>query len=184
MTTAPLPPAQAAALAGLFMQLAHNKDTRASIAKAVKKAAPDSPHAAAFMDIDIEERFQQEKDEREAARIKDEGERRVAKMESDRAALLAGDLPGVAKYDEKQVAEIEKIMQANGTTDYKVGAILYAHENPTPSSDPKYTPTKHGATWEFPTLGNMAFSEFAKDPTKAARDGAYADIESFNRKRR
>ena len=50
-----LPADQLADLAGLFYELSHDPKTRKEIGKLVKKAKPESRHAAAFADVEIED---------------------------------------------------------------------------------------------------------------------------------
>jgi hypothetical protein len=171
-----LDPATAAELGDLLHELSANKDTRKLIAKAIKKVKPDSPHAAAFGDVDVEEKFETLEAEREAKELERQQQEVVRRMNSQRARLLSGE--GGRKYDEDTVKKIEDLMQKKGVTDYDDGATLYAAT--LPPEDPK--PGKHeqpaGTTWEFPD-----WAKFGKDPNKAARDTAHTVIGEFMRKR-
>jgi hypothetical protein len=171
----------AAELGDLLHELTHDKKTRKIIAKAIKDAKPDSPHAAAFSDVDVEDRFETFKREQEEAAIKRQQEDIMRRMNERRAALLTGGPDGNGrKYAEDDVKKIEDLMQKKGLTDYDDGATLYAAT--LPPVDPKpgaEIPAQHGSTWEFPE-----WAEYAANPNKAARDGAYQDIAEFMRKRR
>ena len=48
--------ATAADLADLFHELSHNPETRGQVGKLVKKLKPNTPHAEAFKDVEIEDR--------------------------------------------------------------------------------------------------------------------------------
>lgn len=178
VTARKLDPAQAQTLANLFLDLSHNDKTRKVIAKAVKEVDPDG-HGKAFTDIDMQEQMDTFKAEQEAKAIQEEGARRVAEQTKQKQKLLDS-----GKYKPEQVTDIEKVMQRYGIGDYEAGAVLYAHENPPDNPKPGDMPAvQHGATWEFPSIPGMDFKAFAADPTKAARNGAYADIAKFNQRR-
>jgi hypothetical protein len=171
-------PATAFELADLLKELSENKETRRDIARAIKKAKGDSPHAAAFKDVEIEDKFEELKQKQEEDSLRREGERLVAEMNAKRKRLLDGDDAG-RKYSEDDIKKIEDLMQKKGIRDYDDGATLYAAT--LPPSDPK--PGKdelpqHGATWEFPR-----WDEFGKDPVKASRNEAHRVIGEFMRKR-
>lgn len=173
----PLDPATATELGELLAELSANKDTRSLIARAIKKAKPDSRHAQAFSDIDVEERFEELKKKREQEDMERQQSEIVSRMNSQRARLLSGD--GGRKYDETQVKEIEALMQRKGVVDYEDGATLYAAT--LPPTDPKpssHDPKPVGATYEFPE-----WAKFGKDPNKAARETAHTVIGEFMRKR-
>ena len=163
--------ATAADLADLLHELSHDKETRKAIGKIIKQKKPDSPHAAAFSDIDIEDKFE------EFTRKQEEI---VRQMNAKRAALITGGPDGSGpKYTEDQVKEIESLMQKKGITDYDDGKVLYAATlppiDPRPGTD---IPDVHGATWEFPE-----WAKFGADPVKASRDTAHTVITEFMRKR-
>ena len=175
----PIDPNVAQDLARLALDLSHDKKTRKAFAKIVREAKPDSPHAAAFADVEVEDKFEAFKSEFEQQRIKDAQDAIVEKLNRDRQRLLAGSDDGSApKYDEDTVKKIEDLMQKKGISDYEDGRILYAAINPPANTKPSNEPTPPGATWEMP-----AFAEYAKDPNKAARNNAYAVIDEFRRRR-
>lgn len=172
----------AADLADLFYKLSHDKKTRKIIAKAVKDAAPDSPHAAAFSDVDIEDKFENFKQEQSDAETKRQQDAILARMNMQRNRLLTGgEDEGARKYSEDDVKNIETLMQKKGITDYDDGAVLYAAtlppDNPRPGD--KDIPPAHGATWEFPE-----WAKFGKDPVAASRDTAHTVISEFMRAKR
>ena len=174
-----LDPNQAQVLANLFLDLSHSDKTRRVIAKAVKEVDPDG-HGKAFTDIDMQDQMDTFKAQEEERRLKEEGERRVTAQAKQKQKLIDD-----GKYKPEQVTEIEAVMARYGIADYEAGAVLYAHEHPPENPKPGDLPaTRHGATYEFPTIPGMSFADFAKDPTKAARNGAYADIEKSMRSRR
>ncbi len=183
MATRPvqLTPAQMADLSQLAYQLAHGEH-RKEFAKIVKKAAPE--RAAAFSDVEQEERFQAFKDEQEQKEQLAEGRRIQAELTRQRT-----DLIGSGRYNEDQVKDIEKIIERHGSTlDYTTAAVLYAHENP--PSNPQAGPPEDqrpGATWEFSTVNGrdgkpLSFEQFSKNPTAAAQNAAYQVIDEFKRK--
>lgn len=172
--------ATAAELGDLLHELTHDKKFRGKLGRLIKEAKPDSPHAAAFSDVDVEDRFEAFKREQEEKDVKQQQNAIMARMNERRAALLTGGPDGSGrKYAEDDVKKIETLMQSKGITDYDDGATLYAATlppvDPRPGSD---IPAQHGGTWEFPEWGT-----YGADPVKAARDGAYADIAGFMRKR-
>lgn len=172
--------ATAAELGDLLHELTHDKKTRKAIAAAIKTIKPDSPHAAAFADVDVEDRFETFKREQEEAALKRQQDDLLARMNAKRAALLTGGPDGSGrKYGEDDVKKIEELMQKKGITDYDDGATLYAAT--LPPLDPKPgvdLPVQHGATWEFPE-----WAKFGPNPDKAARETATSVITEFMRKR-
>ena len=172
--------ATAAELGDLLHELTHNKATRKIIAKAIKDAKPDSAHAQAFTDVDVEDRFETFKQEQEAKDLKRQQDEILARMNAKRSALLTGGPDGSGrKYGEDDVKKIEELMQRKGISDYEDGATLYAATlppvDPRPGED---IPPQHGSTWEFPE-----WSKFGSDPVKASRDEAHNVITQFMRKR-
>ena len=162
----------------LFLKLAHDKKTRKTIAKAIREIAPDSKHAAAFADVDVEDKFEAFKREQEEAAIKRQQDEMLAQMNLKRTRLLNGDSSG-RKYSEDDVKKIEELMTKKGISDYEDGATLYAATLPPVEPNLDNEPPQHGATWEMPE-----FAKFGNDPTKAARDTAHQVIGEFMRKKR
>jgi hypothetical protein len=172
-------PAVAQDLARLALDLSHDKKFRKQFGKLVKEAKPESPHAAAFADVDIEDRFESFKSEQEQREIKRAQDAIMERLNTQRQKLLTGSEDGSAPiYDEDTVKKIEELMQKKGISDYEDGRILYAAINPPANTKPSNEPAPPGATWEMP-----AFAEYAKDPNKAARNNAYAVIDEFRRRR-
>ena len=180
MSTAPqLSPEVQADLSRLFFQLSHNPKTRKIIAKAVKEAAPDSPHAQAFADIDVDDKFENFKKEQEDRELKRQQDAMLAHMNARRSALLTGGPDGQGrKYSEDDLKKIETLMEKKGIVDYEDGATLYAATLPPVDPTPAGDIPEHGATWEFPE-----FAKFGQDPVKASRDTARSVISEFMRKR-
>jgi hypothetical protein len=170
----------AADLADLFHELAQNKETRKTIAAAVKKLKPDSPHAMAFADIEVEDKFDRFRQEQEEREVKRQQEAMLREMNNKRHALLTGGADGSGrKYSEEDLKKIEEMMQKKGIVDYDDGATLYAATLPPVDPNPEYDAPQHGATWELPE-----FAKFGTNPDKAARDTAHSMISDFMRKRR
>lgn len=171
-------PTVAADLARLALDLSHNPKTRRAFGKLVREAKPESPHAAAFNDVDLEDRFEQFEQKQEERRIKDEQSSVLARLNSQRQSLLNGGPDGAGrKYSEDDVKKIEELMQRKGISDYDDGATLYAATLP-PVTKPDSEIPKHGTTWEFPE-----WATFGQDPVKASRDLAAQVIHEYQRKR-
>lgn len=171
--------ATAAELADLFHELSHNKETRGLVAKAIKKVKADSPHAEAFKDVEIEERFESLKEDQEKRQIVEEQRKLREQQIAARQRLLDGDDAG-RKYSEDDLKKIEDLMNKKGMWNYEDGATLYAATLPPVDPQPGHDiPPAHGATWEFPE-----WATFGKDPIKASRDTAHQVIGEFMRKRR
>lgn len=170
----------AAELGDLLHELTHDKKSRKIIADAIKKVKPDSPHAAAFTDVDVEDRFETFRKEQEDKEIERQQAAVVRRMNERRTALLTGGPDGSGrKYAEDDITKIEALMQKKGITDYDDGATLYAATLPPVDPQPgQDIPNAHGATWEFPE-----WSKFGADPVKASRDTAHTVITEFMRKR-
>ena len=169
----------AADLADLFHELSHNKETRKAVAAAVKKLRPDSPHAQAFSDVDMQDQFENFRQEQENRDLERQRSDMLARMNQKRAALLSGGADGEGrKYSEDDVKAIESLMQSKGISDYEDGAILYAATLPPIDPRPGEEMPQHGSTWEFPEWG-----KFGADPVKASRDTAHTVITEFMRKR-
>src|SRR5215831_12136835 len=164
----------AAELGDLLHELTHDKRGRAIIAKAIKEIKPDSPHAQAFTDVDIEERFEKFKTDQEDDRLRRESEAVNRELARQRNDLLTGGSDGEGrKFSEDQVKEIETLMQARGIRSYEDGATLYAVTNPPLDPDHDNGAPLHGATYDFPTVGNLSFEVFAKNPNAASRNMAH-----------
>jgi len=174
-----LPADQLADLAGLFYELSHDPKTRKEIGKLVKKAKPESRHAAAFADVEIEDRFDKFREEQEEKELKRQQDALLRDMNARRSSLLVGGPDGQGrKYSEDDLKKIEDLMQKKGIVDYDDGATLYAATLPPIDPNPNYEPPEHGATWELPE-----FAKFGENPDKAARNTAHQMIGEFMRKR-
>jgi len=178
MTDAPKPidPNVAQDLARLMLDLSHDKAVRKDIGRLVKKAKPDSPHAAAFADVDVEDKFAEFQRKQEERELKAQQDSIVARMNAQRRKLIDGDDSG-RKYSEDDVKKIEALMEKKGLTDYEDAAVLYAATQP-PVTKPIEGPPVHGTTWEMPE-----FAKFGKDPVRASREVAQQVIQEFQRKR-
>jgi hypothetical protein len=167
----------AADLGDLLYDLTHDEKHRAKVGKLIKEARPDSPHAKAFKDVELEDRlsaFEQQQEQREL-----EGQRKaiVARMEAQRARLLVGDDEGGRKYSEDDIKKIEELMEKKGLTDYEDGAALYSATVPQPG--PLDDDPIRGSTWEFPQ-----FDKFKDNPAKASKEVAYEVIRELRQKQR
>lgn len=172
-----LDPQTAAELADLLHEISSDPKSRKLVAQAIKAAKPDSPHAGAFKDVEIEERFETLRQEQADQRIKDQQAEIVRAMNAKRQGLLDGS--GGRKYGEDDIKKIEALMERKGIVDYDDGATLYAATlPPVEPKAPADAPPQHGATWEFPEM-----DKFGKDPVKASRDIAHQMIGEFMRKR-
>lgn len=176
-----LDPTVAADLGQLAYELGHDPKTRKAFGKLVREAKPDSPHARAFHDVDVDDKFEAFERKQAERDLKAQQDAVVANMNRARQNLLTGGADGAGpKYDEDTVKKIEKFMEDNGISNYAHGAVLYANENPPlspPGDDPP--PNMHGDHWELPD-----FDKFSKDPDGAARSTAFQVIKEFRQKRR
>ena len=168
----------AAELGDLLYELTHDKKTRAKIGRIIKEAKPDSQHAAAFKDIELEDRLEAFERTQEERSIDEARKAAVARMENQRARLLTGGDDGDGrKYSEDDVKQIEALMEKKGIVDYDDGAVLYAAINPQPGPLDN-EPIAPGATWEFPE-----FAKFKDDPVKASREVAFQAIRELRNRR-
>jgi hypothetical protein len=176
----PLAPEVAQDLARLAQELAHNPQTRKEFGKLVKKAKPQSSHAAAFADVDMEDKFEAFTSAQEKKEIERQQNQILARMNEQRASLLTGGADGSGrKYSEDDVKKIEALMEKKGFTDYDDAAILYSATLPPPSPQPPSNVPVHGTTWEMPE-----FAKFGKDPVRASREVANDVITEFMHRKR
>ena len=175
----PIDPNVAQDLARLALDLSHDKKTRKAFAKIVREAKPDSPHAAAFADVEVEDRFEAFQRAQEEKDIKRQQDAIVERMNVRRQALLNGDESTGRKYSEDDVKKIEALMEKKGLTDYDDAAILYAATLPPENAKPQNMPTRQGSTWEMPEESKHLFA----NGSKGHLDLAYKVIDEFNRKR-
>lgn len=176
-----LDPTVAADLARLALELSHNPKTRKQFGSLVKEVAPDSAHARAFTDVDLERRFETFEQKQADKELKAQQDAVVARLNAQRNNLLTGGADGSGpKYDEDTVKKIEKFMEDNGIVNYQHGAVLYANENPplTPPNEDD-VPAMHGDKWTIPD-----FEKFKDDPDGAARSTAVSVISEFRKRKR
>lgn len=176
-----LDPTVAADLARLALDLSHDPKTRKAFGKLVKEAKPDSVHARAFTDVELEDKFTAFEERQAAKELKAQQDGVVERLNKQRQNLLTGGSDGSGpKYDEETVKKIEKFMEENGIVNYQHGAVLYANENPplTPPSEDE-PQIAHGDRWTIPE-----FEKFKDDPDGAARSTAREVIRQFRQKRR
>lgn len=167
----------AAELGDLLFDLTHNKKTRAKIGRIIKEEMPDSSHAAAFKDVDIDDRLEAFERAQEQRAIEEQRKAVLARMEDQRRNLLTGGPDGEGrKYSEDDIKNIEALMEKKGLTDYEDGATLYGAANPQPGPLGD-EPIQPGATWEFPE-----WAKFKDDPVKASRDVAFQAIRELRQK--
>src|SRR6516162_5561553 len=80
----------AAELGDLLYDLTHDKKTRAQIGRIIKEAKPDSQHAAAFKDIELEDRLSAFEKAQEDRSIDEQRKATLSRLEQQRARLLDG----------------------------------------------------------------------------------------------
>jgi len=167
-------------LADLFHEMAHDKDGRKEVANWLRKKKPDSPHAAAFADIEQDEKFQAFRKEQEDRELEHQKQEVIARLNKQRSGLLTGGVDGAGrKYSEDDVKKIEDLMSRKGISDYDDGATLYAATlPPVEPGQGGAPPIAHGQRWEIPGL-----KEYAKNPAKAANDRAHQVVAELIRKR-
>lgn len=165
----------AAELADLFHELSHDPKVRGELGRVIKKARPDSPHARAFFDVEVDDKIETLRKEQADRDLKTQQDAVLSRMNAQRASLLTGDTG--RKYSEDDVKQIEALMEKKGISDYEDGAILWASTQP-PITKPGNEPTQHGTTWEFPE-----WADFGKDPIGASRRRAQEVIAEFQRRR-
>ena len=166
-------------LADMFYSMAQDPKSRKEMGKLVRKYRPDTPHAMAFRDVEIEERQESWEEKQAAKELERQNAEILSRMNAQRARLLTGGEDGGRQYSEDDVKKIEALMQRKGISDYEDGATLYAATlppvDPRPGDDPI---PQHGSTWEFPR-----WSDFGADPIKASRNEAHQAITELMRKR-
>lgn len=171
-------PTIAAELGKLLFELGHGKESREDIGRVIRKHKPDSPHAAAFADIEMKERQEAWEKKQEEERQKQKQEEFAARLTAQRQRLIDGD-EGGRKYTEDDVKKIEALMEKKGVFDYEDGAVLYSATLPPITRPEDEPPAPNSRTWEIPD-----FERYAKDPNRAAQETAYAMIRDFSRQRK
>lgn len=150
-------------LASLALALAHDKDTRPIVNAKLKKDFNKS-----LPDVEIEDIRASVKKEFEDRDANTQKERTLAKLEAQKEELKS-------RYEEKDITEIEKLMEKHGLSDYSLGARLYAAE--TKPANPSYEVNDH--KWSMPQfkvedLGNLR---------QLSRAKAYQAIDEIRSKR-
>lgn len=168
----------AADLGDLLYELTHDKKHRAAIGKLIKEARPESPHAAAFKDVELEDRLSAFEEQQQQRELENQRKAILSRMEAQRQRLLDGDDEGGGRrYSEDDIKKIEELMEKKGLTDYEDGATLYSATVPQPG--PLDDDPVRSSTWEFPH-----FDKFKDNPDKAAKDVAYEVIRELRQKQR
>lgn len=167
----------AADLGDLLYDLTHDEKHRAKVGKLIKEARPDSPHAKAFKDVELEDRLSAFEQQQEQRALDNQRKEIVSRMEAQRQRLIDGDDDGGRKYSEDDIKKIEELMEKKGLTNYEDGATLYSATMPQPG--PLDEDPVRGSTWEFPE-----FAKFKDDPVKASKEVAYDVIREIRNKQR
>lgn len=153
-------------LGKLMLKMSRNKQLRRPLLKMVQSIDQNYTLPG---DQQVEDLRQELAHEREKNRISAASNEVKAKLEQQRAGLLSGSLLG-RKYDDAQVADIEKVMTKYGIGDYEAGAKIYQTE-----ARPERPTNKPGSpSWTFPDLPGLM-----DDPARAARDAAYGVIDEL-----
>lgn len=158
-----LSPEAQAQLAKLATDLAHNPKTRKKFVGLVKEIDP----SRRFPDVeadDLKEEMTREFEKRDQLR---EAERARQQLETQRTGLKS-------RYEDKDIEEIEKLMEKKGISDYEDGAILYAAI--TKPATPSYEAKDH--RWKMPGRDIKDFSN-----PQVSRDAIYKAIDDVKRKR-
>jgi hypothetical protein len=159
-----LSPEAQAQLAKLATDLAHNPKTRKKFAGLVQEIDPSRrfPDVEADdMRADMKKEFEKRDQEREAERVK-------LRLETQKESLRS-------RYDDSAIAEIEKLMEKKGISDYEDGAILYAAI--TKPATPTHDVNDHA--WSLPKIDIKDFGNLKQ----RGRAQAYQAIDELNRKR-
>ena len=176
-----LTPQETVDLANVALRLAHDPQTRPYFAKLMRARFPE--RAGSFKDVEIDEKLNSFRRELEQKDLVAQGKELQRKMDASRADLISS-----GRYNDKQADEIKALMDKHFLTDYKLGAVLYAHENPPTDMMLEPPGQRPSATWEFSTVNGrdgkaMTFADFVRSPTAAASDAAYQVIDEFMRGR-
>ena len=152
-------------LADLAIALANNPKTRKAFAGMVKEVNPTKR----FADVEAEEledrvnkRFEQRDQANEQERVR-------IRLEAQRDSLRS-------RYDDSAIAEIEKVMEKYGISDYEAGAKLYAAD--LKPAAPTYETSDH--RWSMPNIEAKDFGNLKQ----ISRQKAYQTIEEITRNRK
>src|SRR5215469_8330881 len=167
----------AAELGDLLYDLTHDKKTRSQIGRIIKEAKPESAHAAAFKDVELEDRLAAFEKSQEDRSIEEQRQATISRLERQRQALLDGTSESGRKYSDDDIKKIEALMERKGIVDYEDAATLYAASTPQPG--PLDDEPINGTTWEFPE-----WAKFSKDPVKASKEVANEVIRELRAKNR
>jgi hypothetical protein len=178
-----LSPADMDRLSRLAFQLSHSEKTRSGFAELVKEVDPNA--SKAFSDVFLEKKFDAFTKKFEDERLAERMQRAQESRQSQKSAVIEN-----RKFNENQVAEVEKIMTHYGVSDWEAAADIYAQRNPPENPELKPPPEiEHGgASWDFPTVpgkdGKMlSFQDFLKNPSASSRNAAIQCITEFKRNR-
>ncbi len=162
-----LSPEAQAQLAKLAVDLANNPKTRKKFVGLVKEVDPSKR----FPDVEADDMREEMRAEFERRDQEREVERVKKRLEKQKNALKD-------RYDETAIAEIEKLMEKKGISDYEDGAILYAAV--TKPANPSYEPKDHA--WSMPGI-EMKDMKNSAALKQRGRAQAYQAIDDLNRKR-
>lgn len=159
-----LSPEAQAQLAKLATDLAHNPKTRKKFAGLVREIDPSKR----FPDVEADDLREEMTREFEKRDQKRESERALAVQEAQRSALSS-------RYEEKDIVEIEKLMEKKGISSYEDGAILYAAT--VKPSTPTYAADDH--RWTLPKMEIKDFGNLKQD----SRSKAMQAVDDISRNR-
>lgn len=165
MTQVNLDPAAQAELAKLAIDLANNPDTRKDFARLTKRVQPNRR----FPDVEADEAKEMiaaEFEKRDQAEAAKKAER---KLERQRDKLKE-------RYEDKDIEEIEKLMEKHGLADYELGSRLYAAD--TKPAQPTSQPDDH--QWKMPNIEVKDFNNLRQ----ISRAKAYSVIDEIARNRK
>lgn len=147
------------------------KARRKAVMAAIKEADPNFQLPSDIAQEVLEEKIEAKFTDRDLTAAQ---QRTKADLEAQRRGLIDGSLIPGRKYDEETVkTKLEPWMEKNGISDYKQGAVLYAHDNPPPNPRPEI---RTAGQWTMPKV---------KDPfdsaslTRTARERAYGVIDEI-----
>lgn len=160
-----LDPATQAELAQLMLAIAHNPKTRKQVVKQIKEVFPAYVVPDDVAKDDLLGVVKDEFSERDRKAAEKDAKTR---LEQQRKGLIDGTLIEGRRYDDKQVKEIEALMESRGVADYETGALIYAgSEKPA------------GATPEIPTAGQWQMPK-VDNPFDSAKIAASARTKAFD----
>lgn len=157
-------------LGKLSLRLAANEKTRKAHLKNIKTLSPGYQLPADIATADLREEL--------TGALADDKLERERKATEDRIAAQRKSLIDSGRYSEDDVKKIEtEVMQKFGLSDYAAAAKIYAADTQ-PAKPSGREPLTRDATWTLPQVPGLL-----DDPTKAARNAAYAEIDAINARR-